>query len=126
MYKTVFEAKTILERVLNSTQYTEVFDDPPEPANQCTKRQQLRILSAIFSPPPPHIEEITESPKSSDHKPLLEDLPMFIPDHFSEEEYNEFGNVSNMPKEHKCVFSRSEAFVPETTSQIEGLSTIMS
>ena len=51
---------------------------------------------------------------------------MFVPDHFSEEEYNEFGNVSNMPKEHKCVFSRSEAFVPEATSQIEGLSTIMS
>ena len=56
MYKTVSEAKTILERVLNSTQYTEVFDDPPEPANQPTKRQQLRILSAIFSPAPPHIE----------------------------------------------------------------------
>jgi hypothetical protein len=39
MYKTVSEAKTILEKVLNSTQYTEVFSDPPEPANPPTKRQ---------------------------------------------------------------------------------------
>ncbi|XP_039811825.1 uncharacterized protein LOC120674763 [Panicum virgatum] len=29
MYKTVSEAKTVPERVLNSTQYTDVFDDPP-------------------------------------------------------------------------------------------------
>ena len=28
MYKTVSEAKTVLERVLNSTQYTDIFDDP--------------------------------------------------------------------------------------------------
>ena len=27
-----------------------------------------------------------------------------------------------MPKEHKCICSRSEAFIPEASSQIEGLS----
>ena len=37
----------------------------------------------------------------------------------------ELGNVSTMPKEHKCVCSRSEAVIPEATSQIEGLSAIM-
>ena len=31
-----------------------------------------------------------------------------------------------MPKEHKCICSRSEAFIPEDTMQIEGLSAIMS
>ena len=31
MYKTVAEVRTILEKVLNSTQYTDVFDHPPEP-----------------------------------------------------------------------------------------------
>jgi hypothetical protein len=31
MYKIVAEARTILERVFNSTEYIEVFDDPPEP-----------------------------------------------------------------------------------------------
>ena len=103
MYKTVSEAKTILEKVLNSTQYTEVFDDPPEPANQPTERQQLCILSAVFSPPPPHIEEITKPPKSSDHEPLLEDMLMFGPDLFSEEEYIELSHISNMPKEHNCI-----------------------
>ena len=38
----------------------------------------------------------------------------------------ELGNVSTMPKEHKCVCSRSEAVIPEATSQIEGLFAIMS
>jgi hypothetical protein len=51
---------------------------------------------------------------------------MFIPDLFTEEEYLELGNVSDMPKEHKCVCSRSEAFIQEATSQIEGLSAIIS
>ena len=105
MYKTVAEVRTILEKVLNSTQYTDIFDDPPEPEVQPTKRQSLQILSVVSSPPLPHIEEITEPPKSSDHEPLLEDLPMFIPDLFSEEEYIELGHVSNMSKEHKCICS---------------------
>ena len=37
----------------------------------------------------------------------------------------ELGNVPGIPKEHKCVCSRSEAFIPEATSQIEGLSMII-
>ena len=80
MYKTVAEVRTILEKVLNSTPYTDVFDDPLEPEAPPTKRQPLHILSIVSSPPPPHIEEITEPPKSSDHEPFLEDLPMFVPD----------------------------------------------
>jgi hypothetical protein len=51
---------------------------------------------------------------------------MFIPDLFSEKEYIELSHVSNMPKEHKYICSRSEAFIPKATSQIEGLSAIMS
>ena len=31
-----------------------------------------------------------------------------------------------MPMEQKCICSRSEAFIPEATPQIEGLSAIMS
>ena len=87
---------------------------------------QLQFITAASSPPPPHIEEITEPPKSSDQEPLHEDIPMFIPDLFTEEEYLELGNVSGMPKEHKCVCSRSEAFILDATSQIEGLSAIIS
>ena len=60
MYKTAAEVRTILEKVLNSTPYTDVFDDPPEPEVPPTERQPLRILSVVSSPPPPHIEEITE------------------------------------------------------------------
>ena len=53
-------------------------------------------------------------------------MPMFIPDLFTEEEYLELGNVASMPKERKCICSRSEAFIPEASSQIEGLSAIIS
>ena len=105
MYKIAVEVRTILEKVLNSTQYTDVFDDPPEPEVPPTERQPLHILSIVSSPPPPHIEEITKPPKSSDHEPLLEDLQMSVPNLFPEEEYIELGHVSNMPKEHKCICS---------------------
>jgi hypothetical protein len=120
MYKTVAEVRTILERVLNTTQYNGVFNDPPELEDQPKEKQQLHILSDASSPPPSHIEEITEPPKSSDHEPLIKDMPMFIPQLFTEEEYMELGNVSAMPKEHKCICSRSEAFIPEVTMHVEG------
>ena len=116
MYKTEVEVRTLLEKVLNNTDYTGIYDDPPEPIEQPSETQQLQILSVTSSPPPPYIEEITEPPKSPDHEPLIEDMPMFIPDLFTEQEYLELGNVSSMPKEHKCICSRSEAFIPEASS----------
>ena len=67
MHRTVAEVKTLLEKVLNSTDYTGIYDDPPEPIKQPSETQQLQILSATSSPPPPYIEEITEPPKSPDH-----------------------------------------------------------
>ena len=54
MYMTVAEVRTIPEKVLNSTQYTDVFDDPPEPEVPPTERQPLHILSVVSSPPSPH------------------------------------------------------------------------
>ena len=105
-----------LKKVLNSIEYTGVYDDPPETIEQPNETQQLQVLSAASSPPPPYIEEITEPPKTSDQEPLHEDISMFILDLFTEEEYLELGNVSGMPKEHKCVCLRSEAFIPEASS----------
>ena len=40
--------------------------------------------------------------------------------------HHDLGYVSNMPKKHKCICSRSEAFIPDATSQIEGLTIIIS
>ena len=74
MYRTVVEVRTLLEKVLNSSEYTGIYDDPPEPLEQPSETQQLRILSATSSPPPPYIEEITEPRKSPDHEPLIEDM----------------------------------------------------
>jgi hypothetical protein len=60
MYKTTAEVRTILEKVLDSTQHMGVFDDPPKPTDQPKEKQQVHTLSAPSSPPPPHIEEIIE------------------------------------------------------------------
>ena len=85
-YKIVAEVRALLKKVLNSTEYTSIYDDPPETIEQPNETQQLQVLSAASSPRPPYIEEITEPPKSSDQEPFHEDIPMFIPDHFTEEE----------------------------------------
>jgi hypothetical protein len=53
-------------------------------------------------------------------------MAMFIPHLCTEEEYMELSNISAMPKEHKCICSRSEVFIPDATLQIEGLTMIMS
>jgi hypothetical protein len=103
-----------------------VFDDPPEPTDQPKEKQQVHILSAASFPPPPYIEEITELAKSTDYELLIEDMPMFIPDLFAEEEYVELCNVSAMLKEYKCICSRPEVFIPEATPQIEDLTAIVS
>ena len=95
MHRTVAKVKTLLEKVLNSTDYTGIYDDPPEPIEQPSETQQLRILSATSSPPPPYIGEITEPPKFPDHEPFIEDMPMFVPDLFTEEEYLELGNAAS-------------------------------
>ena len=97
MYRIVAEVRTLLEKVLNSTEYTSIYDDPPAPLEQPSETQQLRILSATSSPPPPYIEEITEPPKYLDHEPFIGDMPMFVPDLFIEEEYLELGNAASMP-----------------------------
>ena len=41
MYKIVAEVRTLLEKVLNSTNYTGIYDDPPEPLEQPSETQQL-------------------------------------------------------------------------------------
>ena len=41
MYRTVAEVRTLLEKVLNSTEYTGIYDDPPEPLEQPSETQQL-------------------------------------------------------------------------------------
>ena len=41
MYKIVAEVRTLLKKVLNSTEYTGIYDDPPERVEQPYKTQQL-------------------------------------------------------------------------------------
>jgi hypothetical protein len=53
-------------------------------------------------------------------------MPLYIPEIFSEEEFLEIGNASNMPIESKCACLKSTAFIPNVAPQIEGLSAIMS
>ena len=49
MYKTVAEVKTLLEKVLNSTNYTGIYDDPPEPLTAQRDTATSNPLSHILS-----------------------------------------------------------------------------
>ena len=83
-------------------------------------KQQVGILSAAPSPPPPHIGNYRTNKV-----------------HRSWATHQGYVNVhswslhksiwnSAMPKEHKCICSRSEASIADATSQIEDLTTIVS
>ena len=41
MYKTVAEVRTLLEKVLNSIDYTSIYDDPPEPIEQPARHRSF-------------------------------------------------------------------------------------
>ena len=97
---------------------SDYFDDPPDPIDQPKREAASSHTIRCILSPPPHIEEITKPIKSTDHEPLIEYMPMLIRDLFIKEEYMELGNVSNMPKEHKCIGSRFEAFISDAISQI--------
>ena len=43
MYKTVAEVRTLLEKVLNNTQYTGIYDDPLKPMEQPIETHQLQV-----------------------------------------------------------------------------------
>ena len=49
MYNTVAEVRTLLEKVLNSTEYTDIYDDPPEPLEQPSETATSNPLSHILS-----------------------------------------------------------------------------
>jgi len=83
VYKIIAEVRTILEKVIDSTQHTGDFDYPLEPTEQPKGKQQVHTLSAASSPPPLLIEKIAKSVKSMDHEVLIKDMPMFILDLFT-------------------------------------------
>ena len=41
MYKIVAEVRTLLKKVLKSTEYTGIYDDPPETIEQFNEMHQL-------------------------------------------------------------------------------------
>ena len=49
MYKTVAEVRTLLEKVLNSTNYTGIYDGPPEPLTAQRDTATSNPLSHILS-----------------------------------------------------------------------------
>jgi hypothetical protein len=63
------------------------------PSQLINPKRSKNTLSAASSPPPPHIEEVSEPIKSTDYEPLIKDMPMFIPNPFTEEEFMELGNA---------------------------------
>ena len=56
LHKTISEAKAILDRILNDTEYTRVYEDPPEESREPAERAEPFIPSP--TPCPQRIAEL--------------------------------------------------------------------
>lgn len=67
----------------------------------------MKLLATSY-PPPPILEEITKTLKTSDHEALVESMLLLVPPLFLEEDHISLGRASSLSTEQKRVHSGSE------------------
>jgi len=72
LHKIVSEAKAILDRILKNTEYTGVYEDPPDESREPTEREETFVQTP--TPCPQKIAEL--KPPASDPKPFSKDLDL--------------------------------------------------
>ena len=108
MYKTVSEAKAILNRILQNTEYTEIHEDPPEESREPTRRAEPFAQS-----PTPCQQKIVEpKPSTSNPEPFSENHRPFFLSMFDDDESTIDGDVSSLPKEESDADGESEVVTP--------------
>ena len=109
LHKTVSEAKAILDRILNDTEYTRVYEDPPEESREPAERAEPFIPS-----PTPCAQRIAElDPFASVPKPFSKDHRPFFYSMFDDDESIVDGDVSSLPKEESDAYGESEVVIPD-------------
>ena len=109
LHKTVSEAKAILDRILNDTVYTRVYEDPLEEYREPAERAEPFIPSS--TPCPQRIAEL--DPFASNPKPFSEDHRLFFLSMFDDDESTVDSDVSSLPREESDSYGEFEIVTPD-------------
>jgi hypothetical protein len=135
-HKTISEGKTILEKILENTPYTGIYDEFPEKVESGPDQLEEAHATEFEIPSnPSHDLVAIEPPIKGMHHTLKDDEPhpSSFPFEFKEEFYDDFGNASNLlvqvrPLKHSALSEDDDG--PHNKSfhmeHIKGLSAIMS
>ena len=136
-HKTFSEGKAILEKILENTPYTGIFDEFPKEEVEPSPDQQEEAQTIEYEIPLNHIHDlVAQEPPTVGTQHTLEDdephLSMF-PFEIEEDLFEDFGNASNLPVQvkrlvHSTPFKdddgqHNDSFLME---HIKGLLAIMS
>ena len=109
MHKTVSEAKAILDGILKNTEYTRVYEDPPDELREPVERAKPFVQS-----PTPRPQKIVEpDPRTSDSKPFSKDHRPFFLSMFDDDESTVDGDISSSPREESDTYGESEVVIPD-------------
>jgi hypothetical protein len=103
-HKTISEAKDILEKILENTPYTGIFDEFPEeeeevkPSPESKEEEHVTELETLIEQP--ILDLVAETPPDKGTQGQVEDdepSPFELPFEFEEELFEDYGNTSNYP-----------------------------
>ena len=100
MHKTISEGKAILEKILENTPYTSIYDEFAEEVESSPEQQEQALATESEIPSyPSHDSVAIEPPIKGTHHTLEDDEPhpSSFPFEFEEDLFEDYGNVSNLP-----------------------------
>jgi len=112
-HKSISEAKAILDRILNDTEYTEVYEDPPEESREPAERAEPFAPSP--TPCPQRISEL--DPFASDPKPFSKNHRPFFFSMFDDDESTVDGDFSSLPREESDAYGEFEVVTPDPNEE---------
>jgi len=102
-HKLIDEGRAILERILENTPYTGIYDEFPEEEKEVEpdpKPKDEELATELEIPPDPSINLVVEKPPNKRMQNQLRDdepPPLEHPFEFEEDLFEDYGNTSNFP-----------------------------
>jgi len=98
-HKIINEGKAILERILENTPYTDIYDEFSEVVDSCPDQQEEALTAESKTPSNPSHDPVVVGPPIKGTYHTLEDdepHPSSFPIEFTEDLFEDFGNASNL------------------------------
>jgi len=98
-HKTISEGKAILEKILQNTPYTGIYDEFPEVVESGPDQQEEALATESKTPSNPSHDPVVVGPPIKGTYHTLEDdepHPSSFPIEFTEDLFEDFGNASNL------------------------------